>query len=517
MIDGKEYQVNSDGSESPDDLLARYASAFVVSVTLVVCLPFLWAISPVGDEGIWLHAAQRLLDGQVLYRDFFELHPPIGFLAIYSWLTIFGPTLMAARLYVVVLIILIAWFTFSCCRHVSGRPGISVFLVLCWVFASQGNWTQVNHHWLATLMSMVAFWALTRASGKKQRPIIAGLAASAATLVTSHRGALVAIAGLLTLLLRKSGRSIALYIASGLGFLAAVVIYLLWQGSIDAAFEQVILYPIRHYSNIQGVPYGAFRNGQNVLLTLTFPIAAILVSLRVWQAGIRFFSDGNWPDCLLFAIVGFAGIFPRPDAVHISFCAVLALPLLAGPMAHFLPETQTRPFFRFAGAAIILLFPMVPLGKAAFRVGHAERMESAAGHFSLLRGDGSVELIERLGKVDRQEKVFVYPYSPILPFLTKLRHPSSLDVFAPQYTTPSQYFETCTQVSKEADWVVFDIVGSAPSSYKSAFPAMDDPSPPEKMAFEHAIKQGFRLDETFGNYELRRRVNAAPGCAKILP
>jgi len=43
-------------------------------------LPILRWLLWLGDEGVVLNGAVRILDGQVLYRDFFEILPPGAFL-----------------------------------------------------------------------------------------------------------------------------------------------------------------------------------------------------------------------------------------------------------------------------------------------------------------------------------------------------------------------------------------------------------------------------------------------------
>ncbi len=57
----------------------------IALATLVLCAQFWLYVLWLGDEGIFLHAAVRILGGEVLYRDFFELLPPGSFLAVAAW------------------------------------------------------------------------------------------------------------------------------------------------------------------------------------------------------------------------------------------------------------------------------------------------------------------------------------------------------------------------------------------------------------------------------------------------
>src|SRR5262245_60359514 len=161
---------------------------FVGATVFVLCLPFMRSIFGLGDEGMLLHGAERLLRGQRLYVDFFEVHPPGGFLLVTGWFGITGISMWSARLLVILTIIAIACFTYLACQHVSRHAPSSAFVVMGWAVMSQGVWTQMYHHWFTTLFSMVAAWAALSSVGKQERwqwqPLFAGLAAGAAVMVT---------------------------------------------------------------------------------------------------------------------------------------------------------------------------------------------------------------------------------------------------------------------------------------------------------------------------------------------
>ena len=132
-----------------------------------------------------------------------------------------------------------------------------------------------------------------------------------------------------------------------------------------------------------------------------------------------------------------------------------------------------------------------------------------AGAITIMNDHGTAELLERLSHVPSSDAVFIYPYDPLLPFLAKRTHPARFDILVPQYSTPSQYLETCLEVTKNAEWVVFNNAISSPSFYRRFFPAMENPSPPEKLAFEQALRDGFTDDAQYGKFQLLRRANAA--------
>src|SRR6185369_13207939 len=63
----------------------RIRLAAVALLSGLSCLPFLRSIFSLGDEGVLLQGAERLLRGERLYRDFFEFLPPGGFLLTAGW------------------------------------------------------------------------------------------------------------------------------------------------------------------------------------------------------------------------------------------------------------------------------------------------------------------------------------------------------------------------------------------------------------------------------------------------
>src|SRR5262245_43639633 len=129
---------------------------FVGATVFVLCLPFMRSIFGLGDEGVLLHGAQRLLQGQRLYVDFFEFLPPGGFVIVTAWFSIAGVSIWSARLLAILTITGIACFTYLACLKASRHAPSSALVAIGWAVMSQGVWTQISHHWFTTLLSMVA-------------------------------------------------------------------------------------------------------------------------------------------------------------------------------------------------------------------------------------------------------------------------------------------------------------------------------------------------------------------------
>ena len=191
---------------------------------------------------------------------------------------------------------------------------------------------QVSHHWFTTLFCMSALlglliWIDTH---RLSWVVLAGLAGGAATMITPTRGALAVMAGLLAFTDGRRFNATALthYLVAVAILPTLLIIFVASQGSLSAAFDNVIAYPAVHYANVQSVPYGFGADAQNMPLNFIFPVAAFLAMVhfaRDWRAAIR---DRTLHVCAAFALAAFVGLLVRPDTVHIAFAAPLVLPLI---------------------------------------------------------------------------------------------------------------------------------------------------------------------------------------------
>ncbi len=486
-----------------NDLRSR-PGPIVAVVTILICLPFIRSVWWMSDEGILLQAARRMAGGETLYGDFFELHPPLAFLLVRAWQAIFGETLVAIRLGMVLVLSGIAWLAYACSFRLSGNVPLSAFLALAWVIASQGLWTQLNHSWISTLFSMLAFRASLGPARNEVRPFLTGMAAGAAAVVTTSRGGLTVIAACLSLLNWRSPRMLLRFVAGGALVAAAMLVYLLATGSVTMAYQQVVVFAATHYSNIQYVPFGSFVTRQSWPLVAAFPLAAVAVIVLLIRRRTDLFVDPDARTAIIFAIIGFIGCFPRPDAAHIGFCVPFVLPLLARIFDRITPRGRLGQWL-FAAVMLAMLPPLVAITKEAIRVMRQPLHATRAGTISFITPAGEPALLARLATLPIGQEVLFYPYSPLLAVLSARHHPARVDVFVPNYSTPEQYQEACWQMMDRADWVVVDgtLTGSDP--FRKVFPAMTNPSPPERTAFEAAVQAGFVLDARYGHYDLLRR------------
>jgi hypothetical protein len=486
--------------------------AIVALATALLCLPFIQTIYYLGDEGILLNGAKRMLAGGHLYVDFFEFLPPGGFVLTAAWFSLAGTSIWSARLLIILTIVGIAIFTFLACRNSSKNALISAFLTTWWIVMSQGGRTQVSHHWFTTLFSMMTIWAALASTGNSldwlRWPATAGAAAGMAAMVTPTRGALVILAALTAFLNLRQRTGLIAYVLGCALAPAGLLAYVIWDRAFSAAYDDIIGFMSERYAPIQFVPWGTFANPQNFPLTFLFPVAALLaliVAALDWRGFLR---DRLLRQCAAFGLAGFVGCFPRPDIVHIAFAVPLVCPLLACCLSRL--GQMLRPAFRYLliGVAIWLLASSaLAFWWIWLKAPQGEPATTAGGRVLLVGLPEVKPLLARIAATPAEDTYFFYPYMPMLPFLSGRQQVSKFEVFVPGYTSPSQYQDACKSVMQRASWVVIDHQRTDLKTLKLFFPAMKDAQPEETRRFERALDTAFAFVSLDGSLELRRRVD----------
>jgi len=154
-----------------------------------------------GDEQIFWMNALRMLQGQLIYRDFFEFTPPGTDLVYLSMYGLLGPRIWVPNVVQLLLGVSLACLCFHTARFIMKAAeavlAAALFLVLFF-----GRWLDATHHWFSLLAVMAAVAVLMRGSSAP-RVLICGALLGCASFFTQTRG-----------------------VGAGLGFAA----FLLWDG-----------------------------------------------------------------------------------------------------------------------------------------------------------------------------------------------------------------------------------------------------------------------------------------------
>jgi len=493
----------------------------VALIGLVACAPFFRYVTSLGDEGVLLHAAVRILGGEVLYRDFFGILPPGGYLIVTAWMKLFGVGFASVRALAVGVIVGIAALIYAAARLSSGSRPLAALVAIAWAVLSQGSLTVINHHCFTTAASMASAVGLLLVVDRVPRRgavLVAGFFAGIAVMVSSTRGALLCVALLAVLLTLRAGRSRLLSAMAGMALAPmAIGLYVAVNGTLAAAFHDVIRYPALHYAGIQSVSFGAGASLQHLALVALFPLSFVLAGAALALKRVALWHDPRFRVSLALAIVGLLGSYPRPDYLHILFTVPLASPLFALAAVHVPRPGRITVGTLFIGLSLVGLAGVIA---AATIVSRSPAVPTARGLVVPDQDLPARDFAALMFEVDHIPKgggFFFYPYSPLLPYLTGRHHVAAVDLMVPGYTSAEQFRQTCVRVATEAEWLVVDRKWT-PAFFHRVFPAIRDPDPPEKRDFEKALLVAFDIIVYASTrFEVRKRSGYLPAtlCEKI--
>ena len=493
----------------------------VVLIGVSACAPFFRYVGSLGDEGVLLHGAVRILHGETLYRDFFAILPPGGYLIVTGWMKLFGVGFGSARALAVAVIAGIAALIYAATRVSSGSRPLAALIAIAWVVPSQGALTVINHHWFTTAASMASAIVLLLLVDRvplRGGVFAAGLFAGLAAMVSSTRGALLCVALLAVLLTLRAGRSRLLTAMAGMALAPmAIGLHVAANGTLGAAFHDVIRYPALHYAGIQYVSFGAGASLQHLALVALFPLSFVLAGAALALKRLALWHDPRFRVSLALAIVGLLGSYPRPDYLHILFTVPLAAPLFALVGVHIPRPARITVGALFIGLSLVGLAGAIA---AATVVSRSPAVPTARGLVvpdQDLPARDFAALMFEVDHIPKGSGFFFYPYIPLLPYLTGRHHVAAVDLLIPGYTSADQFRQTCVRVAAEAEWVVVDRKWT-PTFFRRVFPAIADPDPPEKRSFDKALLVAFdSIVHASTRFELRKRSGHLPAalCDKI--
>src|SRR5258708_17746396 len=113
------------------------------------------------DEGIVLSGAERILRGEVPYRDFFSFYTPGSFYLVAFWFRIFGDSLAVARTSLAIAGAASSLVTYVLARRVCSR-GIALFAAALATVAGLPYRFLVLHNWYSTALACLTLYAAVR-------------------------------------------------------------------------------------------------------------------------------------------------------------------------------------------------------------------------------------------------------------------------------------------------------------------------------------------------------------------
>jgi len=470
--------------------------AIAVAVFLVT-LAYLWLfrrytfLEP--DEGIVLQGAQRLLRGEVLYRDFFSYFTPGSYYFLALLFKVFGSSFLVARIALVFFGGIYSVISYLLARRVCSR-GIALWVAAVVTLTTIPYRFEVLHNWDSTLWACLAVYGAVRwlESPHWKWAFATGSLASLTFLFEQSKGAGLILglsAGFATIAVLDRRRSRSIWttkqrvwtltqdfgLAAGVAWpLVVTLAYFGAQHSLSTMWADWF-WPLQHYSLANHVPYGYQNWSENTrhllfgsgslgvrLITLMsvspcflvpmLPLIAVALliywTVQMWRGSDPRVVGAHYvlvcaalSGLLLSVVVG------RADIIHFMYLLPL-FSLVIGWMieGRDIPGRlfkAVKPLFTACLTVAFLLFAM-PLLLRALNAG-GNRVETRRGVIAVPLEDTVVDYVQ--AHVPAGEKIFVYPYLPLYYYLTDTVNPTHYEYFQPGMHTPEQAQEMFAELA----------------------------------------------------------------------
>jgi 4-amino-4-deoxy-L-arabinose transferase-like glycosyltransferase len=462
-------------------------SIFVLSLLYLCVLRSHSGVDP--DEGIILQGAQRILEGQVLYRDFFSFYTPGSYYFFALIFRVFGDSYAVAHTALAIFGAIFSPITYLLARRVCGRQasllvtGVMTVTAMPWRFL-------VIHNWDSTLLACLALYCAVRLleSPSTAWSFAAATFTSLTALFEQSKGAGLLLglgAGFLVIGFRSKPlklftRSQLIAFAIGLCWpFVTTFIYFALHHALTAMLASW-LWPLQHYSRANRVPYGYDNltgNSRDRLFataSLGVRLFAILVfSARTWVPFVpilalpllarlifrrwrRLSAGPKWAHYVLVSatISGLLAsvVIARADYLHFVYLH----PIFFLVLAWLLDGRDIRhPLFMRIAPVVGFCMSMSLLaiaGQSLFALRGDYRVNTRRGTITMATPEKVITLVQ--SRVAPGEKILIYPYNSTYYYLTQTYSPTRFDFYQPGMHTEEQLREMLAEFSSQPTPVV---------------------------------------------------------------
>lgn len=210
------------------------------------------------DEAAMMSQSWAMSRGEVLYRDIFQIHPPLNMLYFSPFLWLFEPDIAphAVKVSNSILVALAATLIFRLCRSWLRESAVALLAGTSFVYMTGASfwWAQSSHGEFLTIVPLLASVALLfRQPSTPLADFLCGALWALAFFL--KQVVIVDCLILLVVLVYRDRRNLAALrthlkslVAGALVVTAGIVVWLASNGAVGEAAEQLLVTPIRHYA-----------------------------------------------------------------------------------------------------------------------------------------------------------------------------------------------------------------------------------------------------------------------------
>ena len=457
----------------PPRVVPDYAEWVVPLLVFVIALLYLFlfrrysAMDP--DEGIVLRGAERVLRGELPYRDFFTFYTPGSFYLVAGIFRVFGDSFIVARTSVAIVGAGFSVVTYLLARRVCSRQMALLATALTMTTGAAYRFL-ILHNWYATFFACLSLYAAVRLleSHKIAWALATGSFVALTTLIEQSKGAGLCI-GLVIgyFVLRLCGRMQAPRItAVGIGFVWPWMILLLYFGSRGAlgAMLQDWVWPLQHYTKANHVFYGdqswpthasdtLFYSGalwtkilKYLAISPGFVVPVLPLTAIAWLAysTLRLRKGDSGRNCEYYVLVSatlsgllLTVLIVRPDIIHFMYLAPLWYVALAWTLGADEIQSRVLRILRpYLLAYVCIAFGLMGFALLVKVNGAGNQVQTRRGMVVTPAKDTVTDYVQ--AHTAPGDDLLVYPYLPLYNYLTITHSPAPLDFFQAGMNTAEQ-------------------------------------------------------------------------------
>ena len=425
------------------------------------------------DEGIALYGAKRIILGQTLYNNFFDIVTPGTDYLLAGIFIIFGTTLKVARITTIIANALnVAMLYLISTSFIKNKIALIPSILLMIIYALVLDYYPVSHHWFAITTGIFTLLLSMKSEENKLNWIFTGIGAFFVFIFLQSIGfilyAMLSLFLIIKVFLNKDTQNDILhdFIYYSFGFyipLFIVVLFFLIKGGLSYFIFDIFIWPWVHYNITTNTSYFTLPNNAfqilhyhpfqllSYLIMWYFPPLLLCLSfLLVIREHIKY-DTKNYKSILPLLLMTsfFIGELFAPNIQRF----VIYFPILLMIVLTLWKENKglLHAFFKVVGMLYIIggiFFIVYFCGKEFLLMNfvgeNSVKVSSPVGNI-LIYGDnppGVVpnNILELLNAMNWKfpKNTFIFYWSPMLYFISGTNNPTILNTYTPLYNTKAQ-------------------------------------------------------------------------------
>jgi len=401
------------------------------------------------DEGQILNAAQKVIDGQLPYRDFQFFYTPGSIFSLALVFKLFGASVLIERLFALLVSLISTFFIFRTVRLVTKNIYASYLSVILFVLWSPSI---INFIWpvnFCVLFGIINSYALVKflKTENKNYLFYAGIASALILLFKQNFGGAILFSNLLLFYLIPELKNKINFGKYLYGYIAVIIIfiaYLLSTNTLGIFIEEMyfVMFEKIFKEGMLATPF--IYNGAWYIKTLrtVFYLSPLIISLVAVKQTYKKNTEG-----LVLAIFAatfyLAGIRPTTDFVHLA--PLIAISVFPLAILYLNKKIRSLIIFTFYILMGIGLYSLFFRGYYRWEAPILKNNIFYGGKVNLFINDKHKILFDKvipILKKSKSEYIFIYHYSPAFYFLADKKNPTKYDNLPPEIFT--------TEIQKEA-------------------------------------------------------------------